>query len=196
MKTHAHKSKVSRASVLSAALKNRPIKSNVIRARVLALALKNDEVQRFALAGGSQSATADDKLSDLFAIGGLLGSYLHHPDWMRNHLRRIYGFTTGWLMLLGVKAPIIVIDAERNRQEELLCQGKFLFTCASQVASANRKFRVLAEEIGEVAEAIDKLEMAEAELSSEIRQHQQHLITELFQVAAVAVAWLESLEAK
>ena len=47
---------------------------------------------------------------------------------------------------------------------------------------------MLTEEIGEVAEAIDLLEQVDS------RARREHLITEIVQVAAVAVAWLESLE--
>ena len=97
-------------------MKTHALKSNVARARVLALALKNDECRRFVSAGASQTATADGKLVDLFVMGGLLGSYLHDRDWQRNRLLQVYGFTTGWLMSLGVKAPVILIDAERTRQ--------------------------------------------------------------------------------
>ena len=55
-------------------------------------------------------------------------------------------------------------------------------------AGEPRKFRILAEEIGEVANALDRLEMINC------MTNQKHLREELVQVAAVAVAWLEALE--
>ena len=82
------------------------------------------------------------------------------------------------------------IAAERCRQQELLKAGKFTYTCSSPVVDDNRKLRILVEEVGEVAEAIERLEMSK-------RGHlpaKEHLREELVQVAAVAVAWLESLE--
>ena len=87
------------------------------------------------------------------------------------------------------------VAKERIRQQELFLAGKFTFTCASKTADDNRKLRVLAEEVGEVAEAIDKLEAAESRgggAASALRREELH--TELVQVAAVAVAWLESME--
>ena len=173
-------------------MKTHALNSKIVRVRVIAMAVTDDECRRFADAGSSRTATADAKLVDLFVMGGLLGSYLHDRDWQRNHLRRIYGFTTGWLMSLGVKTPVTPITAERDRQEELFRTGKINYTSASLTVAPLQKFRTIAEEIGEVAEAIDKLEIARH--SSTKRERTKHLVEELVQVAAVAVAWLEALE--
>jgi NTP pyrophosphatase (non-canonical NTP hydrolase) len=87
------------------------------------------------------------------------------------------------------------IAAERVRQQELLRAGKFTYTAASPVADNNRKLRILVEEVGEVAEAIDHLEQLNHNSPAAKRQR-EHLREELIQVAAVAVAWLEALEGK
>ena len=82
------------------------------------------------------------------------------------------------------------IARERKRQEELRESGKFTFTCRSPMMDDNKKLRVLVEEVGEVAEAIDRVESSKAgHLPA-----RDHLRDELVQVAAVAVAWLESME--
>ncbi len=81
------------------------------------------------------------------------------------------------------------IAQERVRQQELLREGKHTFTCASPIADDNRKLRVLVEEVGEVAEALDALE------NKKDWKRFDHLREELVQVAAVAVAWLEALQA-
>jgi hypothetical protein len=171
-------------------MKTHAQKPNVIRARVLALAVNHDEVQRYALAGGEKIASPDAKLADLFVMAGMLASAFRDPGWQRNHLRQLYGFTTGWLMSLGVNTPVVLINAERDRQQKLFLAGEFHFTCSSPTASAPRKFRILAEELGEVANALDRLEARHSSLNA------RHLIEELVQVAAVAVAWLEALESK
>ncbi|MDE2104379.1 MAG: hypothetical protein KGL39_44485 [Patescibacteria group bacterium] len=77
---------------------------------------------------------------------------------------------------------------ERLRQRALFVAGQITFDVGSPLPDANRKLRVLAEEVGEVAEAIDFLE------EKNCAGRREHLRTELIQVAAVAVAWLESLE--
>lgn len=84
------------------------------------------------------------------------------------------------------------VAKERIRQQELFRAGKFTFTCASHTADDNRKLRILVEEVGEVAEAIDRVE------NSKINHlpAKEHLRDELVQVAAVACAWLESMEGK
>ena len=84
------------------------------------------------------------------------------------------------------------VAQERVRQQELFRGGKFTFTCASTTADDNRKLRVLTEEIGEVAEAIDRIENSK----SNHQPARDHLRDELVQVAAVACAWLECLEAQ
>ena len=82
------------------------------------------------------------------------------------------------------------VAQERVRQNQLFAEGKIPFNCASRIADRNRKLRVLVEEVGEVAEAIDQ-----CELNPEALRRREHLRDELVQVAAVAVAWLESMEA-
>jgi len=84
------------------------------------------------------------------------------------------------------------VAAERIRQQQLFRDGKFTFTCASPTADENRKLRVLAEEVGEVAEALDRIENSK----SNHRPAREHLRDELVQVAAVACGWLESMEGK
>ena len=81
------------------------------------------------------------------------------------------------------------IAAERIRQKELLRDGKILFDCASPIVDADRKLRVATEELGEVAQAIDRLERK----PTSVKQF-RHLQEELVQLAAVVTAWLEAME--
>lgn len=84
------------------------------------------------------------------------------------------------------RRAIGVIANERERQKELFRTGRITFDCASPVPDPRRKFRVLFEECGEVAHAIDQVENHNLAASN--------IKTEVTQVAAVAVAWLESIE--
>lgn len=86
------------------------------------------------------------------------------------------------------------IATERDRQRRLFHTGKITFDCASTLPDPNRKLRVLTEEIGEVAQELDRLEALRDRRGE--RFVLEDLETELVQVAAVAVAWLESLQAK
>jgi NTP pyrophosphatase (non-canonical NTP hydrolase) len=70
---------------------------------------------------------------------------------------------------------------ERARQDALQASGKFDYTCATKGVDLNRKMTILLEEVGEVAHAINE-------------KDNDSLVEELIQVAAVTVAWLESLE--
>jgi NTP pyrophosphatase (non-canonical NTP hydrolase) len=67
------------------------------------------------------------------------------------------------------------IDAERARQE-----AKHPMTCASPLMDEHEKLTVMTEEVGEVARAL-------------LDGDEPNKRDELVQVAAVAVAWLESL---
>lgn len=83
---------------------------------------------------------------------------------------------------------------ERVRQDTLQSQGKFPFTCAQDGLSMPEKLAVLAEEFGEVSrevtEAINVRHLTQEELT---KPQTKRLRDELIQVAAVAVAWAESL---
>lgn len=76
---------------------------------------------------------------------------------------------------------------ERLRQRQLLREGKILFDCASPIADDNRKLRALVEEVGEVAQELDRCEAMPTNARNDLRN-------ELVQTAAVCIAWLEALE--
>lgn len=84
------------------------------------------------------------------------------------------------------KEVIDLIQAERYRQEELKAAGRFPFTCADTPGlTTGQKVAVLAEECGEVARA--------ALAADGLVKDGGDVKKELIQVAAVCVAWLESL---
>ena len=84
------------------------------------------------------------------------------------------------------------VAAERIRQKQLLRDGKILFNCDSPVVDENRKLRILMEEVGEVAEAMDRVECSKNSRAKLFAQ--EDLETELVQVAAVVFAWLETYQ--
>lgn len=165
------------------------------REKVLALLDSDPTAMRVAIIG-SGAASDDHKLVELTIHAGHVAAFIKDKDWLFCHLVKIYGFTAGWLMKLGVQHVQNAIDAERDRQDELFATGELLFNCASRVATPARKLRVLMEEIGEVAEALDHIETVETNNRSVRRLPavKEQLRVELIQVAAVAVGWLESLE--
>jgi NTP pyrophosphatase (non-canonical NTP hydrolase) len=75
---------------------------------------------------------------------------------------------------------IAAIRVERMRQERLKAAGKFHHTAADVDLPCVLKLPILVEEVGEVARALCD--------GTNLRE-------ELIQVAAVALAWLEGLEA-
>jgi hypothetical protein len=79
------------------------------------------------------------------------------------------------------------VAAERERQEQLQCSEPGRTHVCDPNAGNKDKFLVLAEEFGEVAEALQR----PGQLSTRTRAH---LRAELSQLAAVAVAWMEALE--
>ena len=80
------------------------------------------------------------------------------------------------------------IADERARQERLRIAGKFPFTCGDRTRSSLDKLPVLVEEVGEVARAVLQ------EHGTAVQDDARELREELIQVAAVCMAWLESLE--
>jgi len=110
-------------------------------------------------------------------------------------LKEFAGYVCVWLNSMA-ESPEEVLDCiwkERLRQMSLRAQkpDKYPFALEHPLPDVRRKFRVLAEEVGEVADALDKLESA----SRHQRTHAEyHLECELIQTGAVAMAWLESFE--
>lgn len=112
---------------------------------------------------------------------------------LRDQLFRIAASACGWAERLKAKDQDIfaLVTAERQRQRQLLRDGAFTLDVSSPIPDDVRKLRVLVEEIGEVAEAADKVESANV---LRLKAAYAHLLEEIVQVAAVAVAWLESFE--
>lgn len=76
------------------------------------------------------------------------------------------------------------ILAERARQEELVAEGKFSTSCATRDGMTDaERLAVLVEEVGEAATEV-------------LGRARGALREELVQVAAVAVAWIEGIDAE
>ncbi len=79
--------------------------------------------------------------------------------------------------------------AERQRQELLRDDGRFPFTCASVPGMSDEaKLAILMEELGEVARAVSEKN------GNANDKHGSDLRTELIQLAAASVAWVESID--
>src|SRR5690349_6839113 len=108
----------------------------------------------------------DAKLKDLSVGVGLLGQNLGRaglPEQFSTsgRLRQIAGHCVGWIASLGVKEPTAALSKERERQISLRKRkpNRYLVDVAHPMPDETRKYRVVVEELGEVAKAIDELEM-------------------------------------
>jgi hypothetical protein len=103
------------------------------------------------------------------------------------------------------------IQLERHRQEYLKYEGKFKWTCSdnsyvldskSYSISLEKKLSVLGEEFGEVSNEIVEFGISKDKYKDthmDFPEHRevyymQRIRTELVQVAAVTVAWIESID--
>lgn len=77
---------------------------------------------------------------------------------------------------------LALVDDERDRQEELRQEGALAFTAASPDCPDLLRLSALIEEIGEVGRCFNEADT-------------DHLVGELTQVAAIAVAWIEAIDA-
>lgn len=82
-----------------------------------------------------------------------------------------------------------LVIKERVRQEQLKKDGKFKHTCADTSLSNHECLTILTEEVGEVARAVLEYEANDGHEE----ENYNHIIEELIQVAAVAVATVEGL---
>lgn len=144
------------------------------------------------LAENSDRVCATDWSTD-YKLAWLIGRTGNIANSMKRHeaVLDVAGCAFAWLESLHIKPMDILVRIadERLRQRKLFTDGIHHFRMDSPVVDWTRKLRVLAEEVGEVAEAIDQLEA-----KPQSKQAKAHFVTELVQVAAVAVAWLESLQ--
>lgn len=100
-------------------------------------------------------------------------------------------------MMMSHRIRMIAIYAaitdERIRQEQLKAAGQFTYTCADAAMTDGARVAVLGEEFGECCRAA--LERGvDGETAHD--NHGKDLRKELIQLAAVAVAWIEALDAK
>lgn len=84
------------------------------------------------------------------------------------------------------------IAVERMRQERLRQTGRFRFTAASRDCPDGLRLAILTEELGEVARVLCERDMLSDE--QDLLVARRELRTELVQVAAIAVAWVEHLD--
>lgn len=101
-----------------------------------------------------------------------------------------------------IRARVLqAVRDERVRQDTLKAAGKFPFTCADTGLTQAEKLGVLAEEFGEVAQLVCRVMIPPpgdrgipSIKPSALTDYIVKLHEELVQVAAVCVAWAESLE--
>lgn len=104
--------------------------------------------------------------------------------------------------IINMNQIYIDIYKERDRQEILKRDGKFLWTCADFNVAHNAKLAVLAEEFGETAKevvdygiSIDKYMKEKLSFPLHRRLYfLKRIREELIQVAAVCVAWCEAID--
>ena len=125
----------------------------------------------------------------VWRLGRIPGSV--NPQERAAAVLSVAAWTFDWLQALHLNQTDIAqrIADERIRQQELFAQRRHAYRVDDPAIDWPRKLRVLVEEVGEVANAIDQWEA-----NPRSKQAKAHFITELVQVAAVCVAWLESLE--
>lgn len=111
----------------------------------------------------------------------------HWRSWVMNHAVFVATELTTNLEKLPTNRALKLVRWERARQEELKHSGKFTHTCADAGLHPGQRLAILTEEVGEVAR-----ELCDANPNSLESHHR--LKTELVQVAAAAVAWIEFLE--
>lgn len=88
------------------------------------------------------------------------------------------------------KTRLILKDVhrERLRQNQLKSEGKFAYTCADSEMTQSDRLAVLGEEFGEVCHEVNEgIGVNRKVILAKLRK-------ELVQVAAVCVAWVESVD--
>ena len=82
------------------------------------------------------------------------------------------------------------VETERKRQLILKAQGRFKYTPSDEELTDFERLAMIAEELGEVSRNC----LARAELVTDGEKSDPALYKELGQVAALSVAWMQSLD--
>ncbi len=147
------------------------------------------------------SKIQEDRLRYLGQLLGDLSREILYPHGRgtKEALQKMFSLAVCWIGGLegtdNCPPELEAIFAERQRQDKLQRDhpDKYPFALSSPIPDPRRKLRVIFEECGEVADALDKLECA---TRHEVRWARHDLVKELIQTAACCAAWLESFEAK
>lgn len=91
--------------------------------------------------------------------------------------------------LTPLGSAIAAVLAERERHDALKAAGRFPYTIADAEMNDAARLAALVEEVGEVARALQERDRSVHDT------HRIDLRTELVQVAAIATAWVERLDA-
>jgi uncharacterized protein YoxC len=101
---------------------------------------------------------------------------------------------------------IAKVGFERHKQEQMKAAGKFRHTCNDPQMTDPERLAVLVEEVGEVSTEVlgvcDEADARAKTMATQTRENSEaveqavrvRMYEELAQVAAVAVAWMESIE--
>ena len=94
--------------------------------------------------------------------------------------------------LRATNCALVDIANERHRQDQLKAEGRFTYTLNDYGMSDGERLACIVEEVGEVARAV--LEDCHRDGGLLVNDvHSVNLRTELSQVAALCVAWMERL---
>lgn len=97
------------------------------------------------------------------------------------------------------------VGIERHAQDQMKEAGKFRHTCNDPQMTDPERLAVLVEEVGEVAKEVlgtcDEIDVRRRTMATQVREGSEtveaqirlKMRKELAQVAAVAVAWMESI---
>lgn len=166
------------------------LKANDSRTHAVLLRVACHAYRLFALDDGPKH---DAHLCEMQGGLGELAAAIRTNRAGGERLLRIAAYGLGWLEAFknADEDMLALVLNERERQRQLFRARVHSFQVESPIVDPLRKLRILVEEVGEVADAIDKLE-SRSSVPFDLRR--DHLRDELVQVVAVAVAWLESLE--
>ena len=162
----------------SRGLKAGPVERNVFGQIDAQLRLTN-------VRAAARDFTMDVRLAWLSGHVGCVANSTAHAQ----NLLRVAAVTVAWLEAMELPAALVhtSLAEEHLRQRQLFADRNI--SCAPDAPALDdwRKLRVLVKGLGRVAQAVDELESGP--VSAVVRNR---LMTELVQVAAVAIVWLET----
>lgn len=158
------------------------------RVAIMELLSHDPDTMRQFIFGG-QTEAPENKLQMLTTLVGMTAGAINDEGWTRANLRKIYGYTSGWLAAMNIKRGQSAIMETRDLQNAMFAEGDIPVSMACKTHRNHLKLALLVGALGQIADHVRQFSTGNTSIAC--KENITEAVTEL---AALAVGWLESFQ--